>query len=245
MSATSTSSTTTAIRRERGRLGHRLSGLAVALGCVLFLGGFAWAALSYRPYTVPTDSMQPTVQPGAKVLAQKISGSDVHRGDVVVFKDKLWGDLPEVKRVIGVGGDTVVCCDKQGRLQVDGRPVAEPYLKNTREPASGPFSTTVPKGKLFLLGDNRAVSQDSRIHLDDAEKGAVPASDVRGRVAATVWPLGHAGGLPSAPGFAPLPGGGQSGTGPLAWLVVMVVAGAVLILGGAVYEPLARRVARR
>jgi signal peptidase I len=245
MSATSTSSTSTPIRPVR-RLGHRLSGFAVALGCVLFLGGFAWAALLYRPYTVPTDSMRPAIAPGDKVLAQKVSGSAVHRGDVVVFKDPLWGDLPEVKRVIGLGGDTVACCDRQGRLTVDGKPVTEPYLENGGDPASASrFSTTVPRGKLFLLGDNRQVSQDSRVHLDDAEHGAVPASDVRGRVAATAWPLGQAGMSSRTSAFDRLPGGGAASGGPLPWSFAMVVAGVVLILGGAAYEPVAKLVRRR
>lgn len=111
----------------RGRLGNVLSGLAVAVGCVLFLGGFVWGAVVYQPYTVPTESMTPTVNAGDRVLAQRISGADVRRGDVVVFKDKQWGDLPMVKRVAGVGGDKVACCDSHGRLhrqrQADRRAV--------------------------------------------------------------------------------------------------------------------------
>jgi signal peptidase I len=245
MSATSTSSVSSPIRRDRGRLGLRLSGLAVALGCVLFLGGFGWAAATYRPYTVPTNSMQPTVEPGDKVLAQKTSGSDTHRGDVVVFKDKLWGDLPLVKRVVGVGGDKVACCNKQGRLTVNGTPVAESYLKGGGPASLNGFKTTVPKGELFVLGDNRAVSDDSRVHLDDAEQGSVPAGDVRARVDATAWPLGRMGMLSRTSSFDALPGGGASAQGPLRWLAVMVVAGVVLILGGAAYGPLANMARRR
>ncbi|WP_037913734.1 signal peptidase I [Actinacidiphila yeochonensis] len=244
MSVASTSSTSTPTHPARGRLGHRLSGAAVALGCVLFLGGFVWAALVYRPYTVPTDSMRPAIAPGAKVLARKVSGSEVHRGDVVVFKDPLWGDLPEVKRVIGVGGDTVACCDTQGRMTVDGKPVSESYLGGGAASVSR-FSTTVPHGGLFLLGDNRPVSQDSRVHLDDAEHGSVPASDVRGRVEATAWPLGQAGLASRTSAFDRLPGGGAAGGGPLPWLAAMVVAGAVLILGGAAYEPAVKLLRRR
>ncbi|MBM9503925.1 signal peptidase I [Actinacidiphila acididurans] len=229
-----------------GRLGHTLSGVAVALGCVLFLGGFGWAALTYRPYTVPTDSMRPTVQPGSKVLARHVSGSAVHRGDVVVFKDPQWGDLPEVKRVVAVGGDKVACCDKQGRLTVDGTSVTEPYLNKGGGPASmDAFHTTVPKGSLFLLGDNRIVSQDSRIRLDDGAGGSVPAKDVKGRVEATAWPLGRMGMISRTGAFDALTGGGASGAGPLPWQVIMVIAGAVLIFGGAAYGPVARLVGRR
>lgn len=245
MSATTTSGTA-AIRRDRaGRPGRMVSGLAVALGCVLFLGGFAWAAVQYRPYSVPTTSMQPTVNPGDKVLAQKVSGSDVHRGDVVVFKDKLWGNNPLVKRVVAVGGDVVVCCDKQGRMTVDGKPVDETYVRGGGPASLDAFRTTVPKGELFMLGDNRSVSEDSRLHLDDAQGGSVPASDVKGRVDALAWPPGRMGMLSTTSAFDGLTGGGQSPQGPLPWIVLMVVVGAVLILGGAAYEPVAKLVTRR
>ncbi|MCL2551716.1 MAG: signal peptidase I [Actinomycetia bacterium] len=245
MSATTTSGSA-AIRRDRaGRSGRMVSGLAIALGCVLFLGGFGWAALTYRPYTVPTGSMQPTVHPGDKVLAQKVSGSDVHRGDVVVFQDKLWGNAPLVKRVVAVGGDVVVCCDKQGRMTVDGKPVDEGYVRGGGPASLDPFHTTVPKGELFMLGDNRSISEDSRVHLDDAQGGSVPASDVKGRVDALAWPPGRMGMLPTTSAFDSLAGGGQSPQGPLRWMVFMVIAGAALILGGAAYEPVAKLVTRR
>ena len=81
-------------QRDKGpvgsRTGQRLSGLAVALGLVLFLGGFAWGAVVYRPYTVPTSSMAPTIGAGDRVLAQRIDGGEVRRGDVVVFTDTTW-----------------------------------------------------------------------------------------------------------------------------------------------------------
>ncbi|HEY5832626.1 signal peptidase I [Streptomyces sp.] len=223
-----------------GRVGRTVSGLVVALGSVLFLGGFVWAAVVYRPYTVPTDSMRPTVRPGDKVLAQHVPGSAVHRGDVVVFKDELWGDVPMVKRVIGVGGDTVSCCDRQGRLLVNGKPVAEGYLHGGGPASLAEFTTTVPKGELFLLGDNRAVSEDSRIHLQDAEGGSVPAGEVRARVDATAWPLGRLGMVARTSAFDALPGGGASPQGPLRLLTVLITAGAALILGGAAYGPVAK-----
>jgi signal peptidase I len=244
MSVTTTSGTA-AIRRNRaGRPGRVLSGLAVALGCVLFVGGFAWAGLLYRPYTVPTESMRPTVVPGDRVLAQKVSGSDVHRGDVVVFQDRLWGDMPLVKRVVAVGGDTVACCDKQGRLTVDGKPVDESYLNGGGTASQEAFGTTVHQGELFMLGDNRSVSEDSRLHLADAEGGAVPASDVRGRVDGIAWPLGRMGMLPTTSAFDGLPGGGQSPQGPLRWIMFAVIAGAALVFGGAAYEPVAKLLRR-
>jgi signal peptidase I len=228
----------------RGGLGSALSGMAVAAGCVLFLGGFIWGAVEYRPYTVPTESMAPTVQAGDRVLAQRISGDEVHRGDVVVFKDPDWGDLPMVKRVVGVGGDKVACCDADGRLTVNAAAIAEPYV---RKPFGGRASTndfdaTVPPGQLFLLGDERGGSLDSRVHLEDPGQGSVPRSEVNARVDAVAWPLGSFVGRPK--GFSALPGG-VSRPGPVKLVVGSVLAGALLILGGAAGGPLARRSERR
>ncbi|MEU1078252.1 MULTISPECIES: signal peptidase I [unclassified Streptomyces] len=226
----------------RGRgLGHLLSGLAVAVGCVLFLGGFAWGAVEYKPYTVPTQSMNPTVKAGDRVLAQRIDGTDVKRGDVVIFKDKTWGNVPMVKRVVGIGGDTVICCDRGGKLTVNGREIDEPYLHDTAA-STTKFHATVPKDQLFLLGDERDVSLDSRVHLEDAANGSVPRSAVSARVDAVAWPLG--GMLERPTGFKTLPGG-ISQPGPLTLVVGAVIAGAVLIVVGAAYGPLARRFGRR
>ncbi|MFJ4922651.1 signal peptidase I [Streptomyces sp. NPDC088725] len=224
----------------RGGLGSVLSGAAVAVGCVLFLGGFGWGAFTYQPYTVPTDSMTPTIKAGERVLAQRISGDDVRRGDVVVFTDPVWGNMPMVKRVVGVGGDKVACCDRDGRLTVDGKPIAEPYLaKSLGGPASmQTFTSSVPEGRLFLLGDERSGSLDSRVHLQDPSQGAVARSEVNARVDAVVWPMGSLIDRPA--GFAALPGG-VSEPGPLKLVAGAMVAGAVLILGGAAYGPLARR----
>lgn len=144
-----------AIRTDEGhgRLGNRLSGLAVALGCVLFLGGFVWGAVLYQPYTVPTDSMHPTVKSDSRVLAERVDGEEVRRGDVVVFQDSVWGAVPMVKRVVGVGGDKVACCDKSGRLTVNGKPVEEPYLRS-RGPTPSGLSTarTSPRASSSCWG---------------------------------------------------------------------------------------------
>ncbi|MFD4034024.1 signal peptidase I [Streptomyces sp. NPDC058637] len=233
----------------RGRLGTMLSNLAVAVGCVLFLGGFAWGAVVYKPYTVPTDSMSPTVNAGDRVLAQRIGGGDVRRGDVVVFTDSAWGDVPMVKRVVGVGGDKVACCDADGRLTVNGKPIEEPYLRAkggaALVPADGggpasvqKFTADVPDGQLFLLGDERATSMDSRVHLEDPGQGSVPRSAVEARVDAVAWPVNGMLDRPAA--FAALPGG-VSSSGPLPLQIGALVAGLLLILGGASYGPLAAR----
>lgn len=230
--------------RTRGGLGNWLSGLAVAAGCVLFLGGFAWGAVLYRPYTVPTDSMTPTVDPGDRVLARRIDGSEVRRGDVVVFRDSVWGNLPVIKRVVGIGGDEVACCDEQGRLTVNGTPIDEPYLRGGQPASPDRFGASVPEGKLFLLGDHRSTSQDSRVHLTDSDHGAVPRQAVDARVEATVWPPADSGMLARATSFGQLPGG-ISRPGPLPLIAVGTAAGAVLILGGAAYGPVAHRVSQR
>ncbi|TJZ46228.1 signal peptidase I [Streptomyces piniterrae] len=229
----------------RGRtMGSVLSGLAVALGCALFLGGFVWGALIYRPYTVPTDSMSPTISAGARVLAEKVDGAEIRRGDVVVFKDKVWGDLPMVKRVVGVGGDKVACCTKDGRLTVNGTPIEEPYLQGDGPASPVGFKATVPKGQLFLLGDHRSDSMDSRVHLTDGDHGSVPRGAVHARVDALAWPLDSIGVMRRPAAFAELPGG-ISQPGPVQPITYAVLAGAVLVLAGAAHGPIARRKGRK
>ncbi|MFI1413922.1 signal peptidase I [Streptomyces sp. NPDC020707] len=224
-----------------GRLGSKLSGLAVALGCVLFLGGFAWGAVVYQPYTVPTDSMSPTIASGDRVLAERIDGSEVRRGDVVVFKQSTWGNMPMVKRVVAVGGDTVACCT-QDKLTVNGKKIEEPYLpKGSAAESSRIPSIEVPKDRLFLLGDERSGSLDSTAHLTEAGNGTVPRSAVNARVDVVAWPMN--GMLDRPTGFEPL--GGVSEPGPLRLVLTAIVAGAVLVLGGAAYGPIANRSARR
>ncbi|GAA2968070.1 signal peptidase I [Streptomyces enissocaesilis] len=225
----------------RGRLGNALSGLAVAVGCVLFLGGFAWGAVQYKPYTVPTDSMAPSIKAGDRVLAQRIGGGEVRRGDVVVFTAPVWGDLPMVKRVVGVGGDKIACCGEDGRLTLNGKPLDEPYLRDGEPASITPFTAEVPEGHLFLLGDERRTSVDSRGHIQDAARGTVEVSRVDARVDAVAWPLGGMIDRPAA--FAALPGG-VSAPGPVAPVLVAVAAGVVLIFGGAAYGAVAQRVGR-
>ncbi|MER5841207.1 MULTISPECIES: signal peptidase I [Streptomyces] len=219
-----------------GRTGQRLSSLAVALGLALFLGGFAWGALVYLPYSVPTPSMEPTIGAGDRVLAQRVDGGDVRRGDVVVFEDDTWADVPVVKRVVAVGGDTV-STGRDGTLKVNGTEIDEPYLSEDGASGLNAFpEVTVPKGRLFLLGDERSGSLDSSSHLTDTANGTVSREAVRARVDAVVWPVD---GMLEAPtGFEEI--GALSAPGPLPTVVALALGGAVLILGGAAYGPLAR-----
>ena len=238
------STRTTEQTGRQARLGYAISSVAVALGCVLFLGGFAWGAYQYQPYTVPTDSMTPTISAGERVLAQRIDGGEVRRGDVVVFEDARWGDLPMLKRVVAVGGDKVVCCDARGRLTVNGTSIEEPYRSGGKRASPTDFSATVPAGRLFLLGDKRDSSLDSREHLEDSAEGAVRREAVRARVDATVWPMGDAGRVGRPESFARM-SGGVSEPGPLMPVLWTSGVGVVLIVAGAAYGPFARRGGRQ
>ncbi|HET6817902.1 MAG TPA: signal peptidase I [Mycobacteriales bacterium] len=92
-----------------------------------------------------------------------------------------------IKRVIGIGGDHVVCCDSRGRITVNGHPLNEPYIYPGAHPSDQPFDVVVPKGRLWVMGDHRNDSADSRAHQDD-HLGTIPLNDVIGRAFVRVWP---------------------------------------------------------
>ncbi|MCK1820975.1 signal peptidase I [Streptomyces sp. XM83C] len=96
-----------------------------------------------------------------------------------------------IKRVVGVGGDHVKCCDAQGRVTVNGVPLNEDYLFPDNAPSDTPFDITVPKGRLWVMGDHRANSADSRSHQDTDYGGTVSEDEVVGRAMVIAWPLGH------------------------------------------------------
>jgi signal peptidase I len=103
-----------------------------------------------------------------------------------------------VKRVIATGGQTVQCCDPEGRVTVDGEPLEEPYVfENTplESRAFGPV--TVPEGRLWVMGDHRSASADSKAHIGDENSGTIAVDDVIGRAALIVWPLDRFGTLGS------------------------------------------------
>nr|WP_237535308.1 signal peptidase I [Streptomyces sp. SID3343] len=123
-----------------------------------------------------------------------------------------------IKRVIGVGGDRVQCCDAQGRLMVNGKPLDESsYLKKGVAPSTMQFDVTIPKGRIWLMGDNRDNSSDSRYHQGEPGGGTVDKDQVIGRAFTVVWPLSRIHGL-GVPGTFDQPGLGMGavGSAPLA-----------------------------
>jgi signal peptidase I len=115
---------------------------------------------------------------------------------VFTFVGLLPSDRDLIKRVIGTPGDTVACCDSKGRVTVNGKPLDESYVFPGNPPSRIPFKVTVPAGKLWVMGDHRDISADSRYHMADATGGFVPEKDVVGRAVAVVWPLSHWATLP-------------------------------------------------
>jgi signal peptidase I len=192
-------------------------------------------------FIIPSDSMQNTLLQRDRVVVQKLT--DFHRGNVVVFKDPAdWlGDEPTeeptavdrvlefvgiptatsqghlIKRVIGMPGDTVVCCDASGRVTVNGTPLDETsYLYTGPDgtqvaPSDVEFTVVVPRDRIFVMGDHRDLSADSRCHLSDVstqgrgQTAFVPVSDVVGPAFAIVSPFDRAARLRVPATFADVP----------------------------------------
>jgi signal peptidase I len=118
-----------------------------------------------------------------------------------------------VKRVIGVGGDHVQCCDAQGRVTVNGQPLEETdYIYPGDAPSIDEFDVVVPQGMLWVMGDHRSNSADSRFHMGDPGGGFVPASKVVGRVMSVLWPVSHFGSQSIPSTFASVPAPSASGS---------------------------------
>lgn len=205
-------------------LGRMLRPLALVVTAVIMLVFIR--LLVFQSFVVPTASMGPTVRAGDRVLVSRMDYRlrDVHRGDVVVFDgDGVFdparpvpssvlarvgravasslgapvGEHDYVKRVIGLPGDHVLCCDAAGRLTVNGTALVETYLPAGAMPSMIRFDVVVPRDRLWVMGDNRSDSADSRAHLGDPGGGTVPLDHVVGRVVAVWWPFNRVTGVGS------------------------------------------------
>ena len=171
-----------------------------------------------QTFEIPSGSMEDTLRTGDQVSVRMYDAHNIHRGDVVVFSDPggwlddakdptglqglvrsgliLTGLLPKnsghhlIKRVIGVAGDHITA-DGTSALSVNGVPLDETYVRQGAAPSSVPFDVVVPEGCVWVMGDNRSNSSDSRFHQDDPHGGAVPLTDVVGVATNVVWPVGH------------------------------------------------------
>jgi signal peptidase I len=189
--------------------------IAVALIVSLFIKSFL-VQFFYIPSGSMENTLQ--INDRVAVNKLPFVSGKINRGDVVVFRDPaswlpepdtssesritakiknglvLVGVLPNpakqylVKRVIGVAGDHIVCCTDK-RLTINGTPVDEPYIFKGNDPSEMTFDVTVEPGKIWVMGDHRGASADSRYHQDDINKGQVPLSRVTGRVFGVIWPL--------------------------------------------------------
>jgi signal peptidase I len=203
--------------RSKGSLLKELPILiVVALVVSLFIKSFL-VQFFYIPSGSMENTLQ--VLDRVAVNKVPFISDNIKRGDIVVFRDpNNWlpenlenssnslnskaksllvtvGVLPNpakqylVKRVVGVAGDRVVCCGDSGKLSINGVEVTEPYIYGGDAPSDMKFDVTVPEGKLWVMGDHRGASADSRYHQDDINSGFVPLKTVSGRVVAVIWPF--------------------------------------------------------
>ena len=192
--------------------------VALAIIVSLFIKSFL-----VQFFFIPSGSMENTLQINDRVAVNRIPflHDNIERGDVIVFRDPagwladpdessgnrvigaikdglvLVGIVPNpakqylVKRVIGVAGDQVIAKDKV--LTINGEKTQEPYIFAGNTPSDTDFNVTVPAGKVWVMGDHRGASGDSRVHQDDINDGMVPVEKITGQAFAVIWPLNRLG----------------------------------------------------
>ncbi len=192
--------------------------VALAIIVSLFIKSFL-----VQFFFIPSGSMENTLQINDRVAVNRIPflHDNIERGDVIVFRDPagwladpdessgnrvigaikdglvLVGIVPNpakqylVKRVIGVAGDQVIAKDKV--LTINGEKTQEPYIFAGNTPSDTDFNVTVPAGKVWVMGDHRGASGDSRVHQDDINNGMVPVDKITGQAFAVIWPLNRLG----------------------------------------------------
>jgi len=160
-----------------------------------------------QTFFIPSESMQHTLNINDRVLVNNLvyDFRTPHRGEVVVFKaPESWRSNPSeedfIKRVIGGPGDHVVCCDDQHRITVNGKALDEPYLFRDDDgladlASEDPFDVTIPAGRLWVMGDHRSHSGDSRqqyLRTRDVKASTIDQKSVVGRAFVVFWPFGRA-----------------------------------------------------
>ncbi|TLM85040.1 signal peptidase I [Pseudarthrobacter sp. NamE5] len=208
-------------KRQPRNMGWRFAFLAVLLAVAI--SGLV-RSLWLDVYFIPSDSMEPVLDGGDRILVSRTDFQEepIRRGDIVVFDGRgtfaplnsgrgplaetaagitQWlglsgSDTTYVKRVIGLPGDSVACCGPDGKVTVNGQPLEEPYIFAGDVPSTQKFSALVPEGRLWLMGDHRSLSADSRSLLGAPGGGMVPLDRVIGRPVQIIWPLDR---------FAPVP----------------------------------------
>lgn len=233
-------------RRGRSGLITFLRDLIIII-VVAFLVSFLLKTFLVRSFYIPSGSMEHTLEVNDHILVNQLVPKviGVERGDIVVFKDPggwltsqtnqpqpnflqqllqtvgLASDTSDeyvVKRVIGIAGDRVTCCDTQGRVTVNGVALNEPYIVRPEgEPRASaiPFDVLVPEKSVWVMGDNRYSSRDSRYNQDQPGKGFVPESEIVGKAFMRNWPLTRLTWLGNYPEvFAPVKSAEQTAATP-------------------------------
>lgn len=193
--------------------------LPILLGVAILVAVLV-RAFVLQTFFIPSPSMENTLKIDDRVLVNKLvyDFRSPHRGEVIVFKaPTAWSGNPDgedfIKRVIGIPGDHVVCCDPEERLMINGKSLDEPYIFSMDgirdKPADQEFDITVPEGRLWVMGDHRSASGDSLEHWQQSgqniTEATIPEKDVVGRAFTVFWPVSRATWLTVPDGFDGIP----------------------------------------